>query len=78
MSYDTIEERRLRLQDQPKKSWAERFADSRWTPIKNLSDEQYKNMLKDKVIGVEVEIALVDDKIQGLRESRSNAEDPKE
>lgn len=45
----------------------ERIAESKWIPIRSLSDEQYKQMLNEKLLAVEVEIALIDDRIEELR-----------
>ncbi|KAM5487458.1 hypothetical protein MaudMau93_004543 [Microsporum audouinii] len=75
-SYNKLEERQTRLESEPasSKTWAERIADSRWVPIKNLSDEQYKNMLQEKLLGVDVEIALIDDKLKALRASDGGKE----
>ncbi|KAM5439169.1 hypothetical protein McanCB56680_003724 [Microsporum canis] len=75
-SYNKLEERQTRLELEPasSKTWAERIADSRWVPIKNLSDEQYKNMLQEKLLGVDVEIALIDDKLKALRASDGGKE----
>ncbi|KAK2882500.1 hypothetical protein FQN49_000299 [Arthroderma sp. PD_2] len=79
-SYNKLEERQIRLQSEPvsSKTWAERMADSRWIPIKNLSDEQYRNMLEEKLLSVDVEIALIDDNLKALRESSGGKEDSSE
>lgn len=77
LSYDAIDdwrtERQRRQQQQqataPDKPWIERVAESKWVPFKILSDEQYKDMLNEKLLGVEVEIALIDDRIQELRKA---------
>ena len=37
-------------------------------PIRALSDEQYKKMLSEKLLSVDAEIALLDEKIEKLRE----------
>lgn len=58
----------------PSKPLVNRIADSKWTPIRTLSDEQYKDMLRDKLMGVDVEISLIDDKLKELRESESREE----
>ncbi|EFR04807.1 hypothetical protein MGYG_07814 [Nannizzia gypsea CBS 118893] len=76
-SYNTLEKRQARLQSEPAstKTWAERMADSRWVPIRNLSDEQYKAMLQEKLLGVDVEIALIDDRLKELRGSGDEKSD---
>ncbi|KAK2745438.1 hypothetical protein FQN57_003781 [Myotisia sp. PD_48] len=71
-SYDKFEDRQSRPKDEemvPKGSWAQRAAASKWMPIRNLSDEQYKEMLNEKLLQVDVEIALIDDRIATLKEA---------
>jgi len=40
---------------------------SRWSPITVLSDQQYEEMLREKLLRVNAEIALVDESIENLR-----------
>ncbi|EAQ91132.1 hypothetical protein CHGG_03067 [Chaetomium globosum CBS 148.51] len=42
---------------------------SRWSPIKQLSDQEYENILEEKLLRVEADIALIDDRVKELRES---------
>lgn len=70
-SYNKYEQWQLQRERQPDKPLLNRLADSKWTPIRNLSNEQYKDMLQDKLMGVDVEISLIDDKLKELRESES-------
>lgn len=53
-----------------------RVADSKWSPMKVLSDEEYENMLREKLLRVNAEIALVDESIERLRveHQKSSAE----
>lgn len=44
-----------------------------WSPLKKLSDQEYLDMLDDKVLKVEVDIALIDDKIADLRKQEQRA-----
>lgn len=39
-----------------------------WSPLKKLTDDEYLDMLNDKVLKAEVDIALIDDKIAELRQ----------
>ena len=59
----------------PEKPLVERMAESKWVPVRMLSDEQYRDMLKEKLLGVEAEIALIDDRIQSLRETDNSEKD---
>lgn len=47
-----------------KKNWMERVSDMKWSPMKMLTDEQYERMLKEKLLKVEAEIAVLDEKIE--------------
>ena len=49
------------------KHFWERVAEMKWSPIKAVSDEDYGNMLKEKLLRIEAEIALVDEEIERLR-----------
>lgn len=39
-----------------------------WSPLKKLTDEEYLDMLNNKILKAEVDIALIDDKIAELRQ----------
>jgi hypothetical protein len=54
----------------PSKPLAQRMAESKWIPLRTLSDEEYRGMLGEKLLSVEAEIALLDDKIAELEKSR--------
>jgi len=54
----------------PPRSIVQRLAESKWVPLKALSDHQYEEMLNEKLLKVEVEISMVDDKIAALRSSQ--------
>jgi hypothetical protein len=51
-------------------SFLQRMAKSKWIPMSVLSDEEYENMLAEKLLGVEASIALVDERIEEWRERR--------
>lgn len=55
----------------PSKPFLQRMADSKWIPLKSLSDDDYKAMLNEKVLSIETEMALIDDKIEELQKSKS-------
>lgn len=59
--------------DTKPKSWLE----SKWSPVKVLSDEEYENMLREKLLRVSAQIALVDESIEALRQERAVAKDSK-
>lgn len=41
-----------------------RVAEKRWTPISTLSDEKYQDILREKVVRVEAEIAILDEDLE--------------
>jgi hypothetical protein len=43
------------------------WIDSKWSPIRRISEAEYEEMLQEKLLRVNVEIALVDDKIDEIR-----------
>ncbi|KAF4307791.1 hypothetical protein GTA08_BOTSDO04380 [Botryosphaeria dothidea] len=58
------------------KSWLRKLADSRFSPVKVLSEDEYEQMLKEKLLKVDVEIALVDESIDKLRQQSQTPADP--
>lgn len=52
---------------------------SKWSPMKVLSDSEYEDMLREKLLRVNAQIALVDENIEALRaqERQLTAEDEK-
>jgi hypothetical protein len=43
---------------------------SEWSPVKALTDEEYSKILQDKLLRVEVDIAVIDDDIAMLKEKQ--------
>lgn len=43
------------------------MADSKYSPMKVLSDEEYEKILREKLVRVDAEIALVDEDIKKMR-----------
>ncbi|KAJ5993301.1 hypothetical protein N7451_009025 [Penicillium sp. IBT 35674x] len=52
------------------KPFVQRMADSKWIPLRNLSDDEYRGILSEKLLGIEAEIALLDEKIEDLEKTR--------
>lgn len=67
-SYTAVDAWRANEQAKPSKPLSQQLSESKWVPFRMLSDEQYKEMLSEKLLSVEAEIALIDDKIQRLQE----------
>jgi hypothetical protein len=49
------------------------WLDSKWSPVKVLSDDEYETMLKEKLLRVNAEIALVDESIDGVKKHDQDA-----
>ena len=49
-----------------KKNWVERVAEMKWSPMKVLSDEEYEKMLKERLMRVEAEIRVLDERIESI------------
>jgi hypothetical protein len=54
----------------PPKPFLQRMAESKWIPFRHLSDEEYRGMLSEKLLSIEAEIALLDEKIEDLERTR--------
>jgi len=80
-SYDAVQrwkERRAALpQTESAKSGGlfDRLLESPYFPVRKLSDEQWEKIINDKVLKVDVEIALIDDEIAALKEKRKRDTD---
>ncbi|KAL5114161.1 hypothetical protein ACEQ8H_007958 [Pleosporales sp. CAS-2024a] len=64
--------------DTPKETLVQRFAKSKWSPMSVLTDEQYQDMLQEQLLRFEAEIAMIDEKIEGLRNMAAAEEEQKQ
>ncbi|KAL3495711.1 hypothetical protein BJX62DRAFT_159462 [Aspergillus germanicus] len=69
-SYNTIDQWQLKHANKPSKPFLDRMAESKWIPLKSLSDDEYRHILSEKLLSVEAEIALIDDKIEELERDK--------
>ncbi|KAI4168187.1 MAG: hypothetical protein LQ343_006573 [Gyalolechia ehrenbergii] len=60
------------VRDQPR--W-KRILNSKYSPMKVLSDEQYEEMLREQLVRVDAEIALVDEEIEKVRATATEERD---
>lgn len=51
----------------PEKDLKNSWLNSKLSPMKVLSDKEYENMLREKLLRVNAEIALIDESIEALR-----------
>ena len=54
-----------------------RIAKSKWVPVQALSDEQYRDILQEKLLRVDTEIALIDDRIEDIKSTQPSANNVK-
>ncbi|KAJ8069217.1 hypothetical protein OCU04_002883 [Sclerotinia nivalis] len=73
--YDAVDERKMeemRLEEGGKKGNGESWISSKWVPWKKLTDDEYEGMLKERLLKVDAEIAILDDSLRALREQQNN------
>ena len=47
--------------------WIDQIASLKWTGLTKLSDEEYIDMLGEKALRIEAQIALIEEEIEGLK-----------
>ncbi|CAK7263827.1 hypothetical protein SEPCBS57363_000753 [Sporothrix epigloea] len=57
-------------QAKPKSSWL----DSKWSPVTPMTDAQYAAYIDDKILKLDVEVAMLDDKLAALRVTKAKRE----
>ena len=62
-----------KVQEGPKVGFWQRMAEKSWSPMTFMTNEEYAVILREKLLKVDVEIAVLDDKLDALR--RLQAED---
>jgi hypothetical protein len=60
-------ELKARGQDKPKDNFMTKIAKSKWSPMQVLTDEAYEEMMQEKLLRVEAQIAVIDDKIDAIK-----------
>jgi len=65
--YNMADARKSELAESGEKDVKHSFLNSKWSPMKVLSDSEYENMLREKLLRVNAQIALVDENIEALR-----------
>ncbi|KAH0369414.1 hypothetical protein KCU65_g3282, partial [Aureobasidium melanogenum] len=69
-SYDKTD---LPASDEPQLNFWQRFASLKWMPVTVLKDGEYEDMLREKQLKLEAEIALVDERIAALKARHAQA-----
>ena len=52
----------------PKQGFWRRMSEKSFSPVSVLTNEQYAEMLREKMLKVDVEISIIDDKIEALKQ----------
>ena len=72
LSYNAVDSWQMQHADTPSKPFLQRMAESKWIPLRSLSDEDYRGMLSEKLLSVEAEIAIIDEKIDHLQQAKAS------
>ncbi|KAH1485499.1 hypothetical protein KXW28_005269 [Aspergillus fumigatus] len=73
-SYNAIDSWQIEHANTPSKPILQRIADSKWIPLKTLSDDEYRGILGEKLLSIEAEIAIIDEKIEELEKVKANGQ----
>ncbi|KAL3417732.1 hypothetical protein PVAG01_10742 [Phlyctema vagabunda] len=60
----------------PEQKHKDSWLNSKWSPMKILSDGEYEEMLQEKLLRVNVEIAMIDESIAALRNQEPEQTEP--
>lgn len=56
--------------DRDRRPILDRLSDSKWWPLKALSDEDYEHDLTEQLIAIEAEVSIIDEKLSALRTAK--------
>jgi hypothetical protein len=65
--YNMADARNSELALAPERDLKDTWLNSKWSPMKVLSDAEYEKMLQEKLLRINAQIALVDENIEALR-----------
>jgi len=57
----------------PDENFLQRMAKKKWSPMKELKDDEYEAMIREKILRVDAEIALIDEDLEQLRAASSTS-----
>lgn len=60
------EEEKVEVKERKDGFW-EKVAGMKWSPLTKLSDEDYEHILRERMLRVEAEIAILDDEVGRLK-----------
>ena len=70
-SYNLFSETQ-RSESSLRRSVMQRLTESEWAPLKALSDQQYEEMLQQKLLKIDVELSMIDEKIATLKAAKDD------
>uniref|UniRef100_A0A0D2Y2H4 Uncharacterized protein n=1 Tax=Fusarium oxysporum (strain Fo5176) TaxID=660025 RepID=A0A0D2Y2H4_FUSOF len=60
--------RKPKVHDENESFW------TRWSPLKKLTDQEYRDMMSEKMLRIDADIALIDDRIAELKKQAEDEE----
>lgn len=69
-SKSIMERREMQEKGEKKQTMLQKASKSSWIPMREVTDEEYVSIMKEKILRTEVEIALIRDKIDALKEEK--------
>lgn len=69
LGYNALSLAEMKERDQ--RPLLDRLSDSKWWPLKTLSDEEYEHDLTEKLIAIEAEVSMIDDRLKVLKQVTS-------
>lgn len=64
------EAREVKEKGEETETLMQRLGKSKWSPMRTLSNEEYEALMREKILKVEVEIALLKDRIETLKKEK--------
>lgn len=61
------------MKERDRRPLLDRLSDSKWWPLKTLSDEEYEHDLTEKLIAIEAEVSMIDDRLKALKQANNTA-----
>ncbi|KAF1971067.1 hypothetical protein BU23DRAFT_556344 [Bimuria novae-zelandiae CBS 107.79] len=71
------EKQAVKEQGGENETFLQKVGKSRWSPMRTLTDQEYEDMMREKLLKVDVEIALIRDKIEALKKEKEAEEQKK-
>jgi hypothetical protein len=69
-AFNTLSARSEITEQEPKPNFWKRMSEKSWSPVTIMSDEEYAALLREKMIKVDAELSILDDRIAALRKEQ--------